>query len=210
MLLHKIINILNKCKQLDFNEENKIENIKNISENSCLNDLTVKEFLELKELIDNKHEELSNLSNVLKSVRNKRLVNELNYFDTIQEQIDVFQIGCNLSEDKYKFSYKCKQYAKTGKRWYCNFEISRSQYPFVEFLKVDIIHVPEDIRVGQRIEVIFNQKRFNTVIENNKFYDQFYVQRINNTNGYVSLRFEDPTKILEILNYLSYRIKATL
>lgn len=157
--------------------------------------LSVQQFLELKQEIDNKYSnEIISLARVLKNVKNTKL---LDYKSEINELLESFKILFNLSSDTCNFDFKVRTYAKTGTRWYCESNLTNGNFRTRRL--VDIIHIPGNTELGKRIEIILPK---NIALRSLK--DIFKIESVefDNYGDFISLKFEDVEIILNILTVL--------
>jgi hypothetical protein len=144
--------------------------------------------------------ELNKFLSVIKAVRDSRL-HEIDYTNEIEELMNGFNVGCELSNTNYQFDYSVNSYADKGKRWFGTFSDNWNK------IRVSVIHIPTDKNIGQRIEINFNSREFNfsMFIAGRFFFKDYVVKRVHGYN--YSIKFEDPKEIVRILNFLNGRLE---
>lgn len=162
--------------------------------------------LKVQDVID-LHKNNLKLIKALRTIRDNR-IKEIDYTFTIEELIQTYEVTHKLMDEKIGLNVVKSKYGRSGTSWDLQFRKTRKTsygYTTDSYHSITITHMPFNLNYGKRVRLTFNFMRLSVPLSD-KFFKKFKITYNKHFQEIVSLDFENPNEIIEILLFLEYKI----
>lgn len=147
---------------------------------------------------------INSLLNQLNQIQIQKI--QINHSSKINEYLNSFKTAQDIIGD---FELHLEKQQNKVNKWICRLYPKNTVYPIKIYTNktIDIIHNSNDVRVGKRIEIVFNERIFQAYSKHSEFFEQYNLVPMTKESNHpfkdvVRVRFDDPKEIITILDII--------